>query len=200
MKPEKLYEGNVEISESNAEEWGKKLQSITKITGYLYVYGSLNPDVEALLWKKYRKNRQWYMSDRTSEFLLSKKSKKIEYRINNVVFDRKLFNKVRLGTLPAEQVFSITNIEQRRIAYERMDKTKMAALNPTVIDEGADSAGNPLRLVSLTIKGFSSPFLFLHCFCPTTNREYYLETRRRTCQAAVAYSFGLGSVTFAKEW
>jgi len=172
-----------------------ELGALQSVGGYLRVYGSLNEDTEHLLWKKYRSKRKWYLSDKSSDFLLSKNPKAAEYRINNVVFDRALFNKVRLGKLKAAEVFSITNTEQRRVAYERLDKSKMAELpNLEVLDEVAnDGYGYPMRVISFTLNGYKEPFRYLNCFCPSTGREYYLETQQQSCEAAKSASFGINA-------
>jgi hypothetical protein len=123
------------------------------------------------------------------------------YCVHGVRFDNvALWQAVCSGSLSAHEILAIRNAEQRRVAYEIMDKTKMAALKPVVVDEAADSMSGPLGIVSFNVDGFKKPFLYLRCVCPSTGREYYLETRQKTCAAAVAASFGLKKVMFEKEW
>jgi hypothetical protein len=57
-----------------------------------------------------------------------------------------------------------------------------------------------MRIVSFVIAGFDKPFLYLHCVCPSTKREYFLETKQETCELAKAKSFGMESVEFSEEW
>jgi hypothetical protein len=142
------------------------------------------------------------MDDKSSEYLLSLNHKKIVYHINNVQFNRNLFDSVRLGQLSAQQVFAIANTEQRRVAYEKMDKGKMAELpNLKVLDESKDKYGFQQRIISFTVEGFDKPFLYYHCFCPSTGREYYIETRQITCKEAKPASFRLSEdFEFTEEW
>jgi hypothetical protein len=48
MKKENIYEGNVEITESNQEEWNKKLAKVTGITGNLSVNSNVTLSCDAL--------------------------------------------------------------------------------------------------------------------------------------------------------
>jgi hypothetical protein len=142
-----------------------------------------------------------YMDDKSSEYLLSLIHKKIVYRINNIQFNRNLFDAVRKGELSAQQVFAISNMEQRRVAYEKMDKVKMAELpDLKVLDESKDKYGLNQRIISFNIDGFDKPFLFYHCICPSTGREYYLETKQNNCASAKSKSFGLDNIEFTEEW
>jgi hypothetical protein len=123
------------------------------------------------------------------------------YYIDGVRFDYELWYAISTGTLWPEGVFSIRNTEQRRIAYEHMGKAKMASLpNFKVLDESTDNYGHSMRVVSFDVQGFRQPFLYLNCHCPSTGREYYLETKQKTCAAAKAMSFGLPEIEFTKEW
>jgi hypothetical protein len=92
-------------------------------------------------------------------------------------------------------------MEQRRVAYEKMDKVKMAELpDLKVLDESLDKYGLNQRIISFNIDGFNKPFLFYHCICPSTAREYYLETKQNNCAAAKSKSFGLENIEFTEEW
>ena len=140
-----------------------------------------------------------------SDWLIERVSKKAdsEFTINNVSLPLKLFSKIRSGSLSAKEVFAIQNTEQRRVAYEKMDKKKMKELeNYKVLDEVKDDGcGNPMKIVSFEMKGYDSPFYFLNCFCASTKREYFVETRETECWAAKSASFGLSKGTeFEKEW
>jgi hypothetical protein len=125
-----------------------------------------------------------------------------KFFISNTQFPIKLFKKVRKGSLSASEVFAIENMEQRRIAYERMNKMKMKELDCKVLDEVKDDGyGHPMKIISFSLKGYDTPFYFLNCFCATTGREYYLETRKQTCIEAKMSSFGLDKeIRFDKEW
>ena len=215
-----IYEGNVEITKENQKEWEQKLKKIKHITGGLSIYPNATLQADALesvggdlyinskleakfekrLWKNNR-NNQWYLTDQCSEFLLSCKGK-IKYSISNIFFEKDLFDKIRQDKLSAEEVFAIENIEQRRVAYEKMDKTKMKALsNFKIIDQCLDKYNNPVQLLSFSVKGYDLPFKFLYCVCPSTKREYFLETQKDNCVEAKMASFGLGKeIKFNEEF
>ena len=176
------------------------LPALKSVGGYLSINAHIDDKLERRLWQHNQKNK-WLMTDACSDWLLSRKGK-ITYRINNMEFPRKMFNDIRFGSLTAEQVFALENMEQRRVAYERLDKIKMRDLtNLTVLlDEIVDSYGHPMRLVSFNVTGFAEAFRYLNCFCPSTGREYYLETRQTTCAAAKSASFGKTKLVFDAEW
>jgi len=116
------------------------------------------------------------------------------YYIHGVKFDDvKLWKSITDGSISAAQVFVIANMEQRRIAYELMDKAKMLALDGLkILDEVADDGhGYPMRIIQFKIEGVDEPFRYLNCLCPSTGREYYLETQQKDCLTAKAESFGL---------
>ena len=114
--------------------------------------------------------------------------------------DIEWINKILQDKLTAEEVFAIDNIEHRRIAYEYMDKIKMKDLNGKVIDKVADDGyGNEMKLYQFKIQDLD--LLFLNCFCPSTKREYFLQTKYKKCWKAKAQSFGLNNnVEWVKEW
>jgi len=173
---------------------------LKSVGGYLYINSELNPKLEKRLYGLYKK-KQWYLSNTASKWLLSQKFKKAKFVINNVQFDKKLFDKVRKDKLSAKQVFVLDNIEQRRVAYELMDKTKMEKLkNYKVLDEAVDENENKMRIVSFSVDGYSEPFKYYHCICPSTGREYFVETQRETCQKAKTMSFGKQVLKFNKEY
>jgi len=179
---------------SNAE-----LKTLKSVGGDLYIYSRLKSETEKCLWKNH-KNGQWYLTDNCSEFLLSREGK-ITYKIKGIVFDKFLFDKVRKDQLSAQEVFAITNIEQRRIAYERMDKLKMKDLtNYKTLDDKTDNYGNPIRVVSFSINGYDTPFKYLNCVCPSSKREYFIETKQDTAEKAAAKSFGLNELKFDEEF
>ena len=123
------------------------------------------------------------------------------YFIRGVKLDKALWKKIVSGKMSAEEVFAIENTEQRRVAYELMDKSKMKKLkNFKIVDEVKDNYGYPMKVVEFELKGFDSPFRYLNCFCSSTGREYFVETRQETAEKAKAKSFGLEEVVFTKEW
>jgi hypothetical protein len=144
-----------------------------------------------------------YMDEKTSEYLLSYGHKKTIYQINNVQFDKPLFDQVRHGELSASQVFAIRDMEQRRVAYEKMDKIKMKELEGfAVIDKVEDDGkGYPMQVVQFSLPGFKEPFRYLACHCPTEGRGYFLETRETECWKAKSASFGLpADIEWAAEY
>jgi hypothetical protein len=165
--------------------------SLESVGGYLSIYSDIELNLAKRLWKhNYR--HKWYFSDKAPEWLLQRKKGDITYRIDGVNFDKDLFDKIRNDNLSAKEVFAITNMEQRRIAYERMDKRKMDELGGETLESNAiDKYGNPMSLITFKVDGLEKPFRFLRCVCPSTSREYFLETQKRTCQAAKMASFGL---------
>jgi hypothetical protein len=114
--------------------------------------------------------------------------------IHGVKFDDAgLWQAVASGAISAAEVFAIPDMEQRRVAYEVMDKAKMAELDGLEVLDSVDDDGQgyPMRVVSFNMPGFSTPLMYLNCFCPSGGREYYLETRKKDCREAKAASFGL---------
>jgi len=124
------------------------------------------------------------------------------YSINGVSFDKKLWEKVVGDKLTAQQVFAIENTEQRRVAYELMDKLKMKKLkNYEVLDHrDSDEQGKMDEIVQFNVDGFDEPFLYYHCECPTTGRRYFIQTEEKTCSKAKAKSFGVDEVNWIAEY
>jgi hypothetical protein len=175
------------------------LPALKSVGGSLNIYSGIGEKLEKQLWKHNPKNK-WTVSDACSGWLLSRDGK-FTYQIANVGFSKSLFDAVRRDSLTAQEVFVIENIEQRRIAYERMDKIKMRDLpDLKILDDIIDAYGNPMRIVSFNLAGFKEPFKYLNCICPSSGREYYIETKQNKCEAAKAQSFGLRDVQFEKEW
>ena len=179
-----------------------KLDNLKSVGRYLSINAQLPSSLEKQLWR-YNHKKQWRMSDGCSDWLL-KREGDIRYIISGIEFPKNLFDGIRKDTLTAQEVFSITNMEQRRIAYERMDKIKMKDLpNLTVKDEIKDDGyGYPMRIISFDVKGFDKPFRFLNCYCPSTGREFFLETQTEKSWLAKNKSFGLEDKTFrfSEEW
>jgi hypothetical protein len=172
------------------------------ISGSLYMNGMTG--VTSVTFAEGFKCGSLYMSDKCSEYLLALNRAKVVFTIENVRFDKSLFDKVRKDILTAQEVFAIVNMEQRRIAYQRMDKNKMKDLpNLKVLNKVKnDGYGYPMKVISFTVEGYDKPFKFLNCFDPSTGREYFLETQSDTCWIAKNKSFGIEdkNFRFKKEW
>jgi hypothetical protein len=178
-----------------------KLEALKSVGGYLYIDAALNDKLARQLWKHNQK-RTWILTVRCSEWLLSRNGN-ITYKINNVVFDKDLFLKVKDGKLSPMEVFTLKNIEQRRVAYERLDKARIRELEGLkILEETTDQQGKRMEIIEFSVNGFSKPFRFLHCIDASTDREYYLERANDTdCWTAKNKSFGLPEKhRFTKEW
>ena len=176
--------------------------ALKSVGGYLYIYSNVTEELEKQLWKHNPKNI-WHVTDLASDWLLSREGN-IFYSINRVSFEKPLFDAIRKGTLSAAEVFAIENIEQRRVAYEKMNKFKIRELpSYQIIDEVKnDGFGYPMKLISFIAPNIKEAFKFLNCFDPSTGREYFLECfNAKTCAEAKVNSFGLGdSIKFTAEW
>ena len=146
----------------------------------------------------------WLVGEACSDYLFAELAtrKNVEYQIGYYRVPRELFDRVRSRQMTPSEVFALANMEQRRVVYSRLDKTKMAQLPSCVLDEVSDDGyGYPMRLIEIEIEGFDGPFRYLVCRSPSTGREYWLETRQTTCRAAKAVSFGMPEdFTFDVEW
>ena len=107
--------------------------------------------------------------------------------------DKKLFKGIVKGTLSAEYILTkIENTEQRRIAWELMDKAKIKKLkNLKVLDEQVDGKGKKMKIFTFTVKGFNIPFYIYEGIDASTNRYYHLETDKKDCWSAKAGFVGL---------
>ena len=124
------------------------------------------------------------------------------YKLHGVEFDKKWWTKIVKDKMSPEEIFAIDNLEHRRIAYEYMDKTKMKSLKDyKVLDEVKDDGyGNPMKVISFSVKNVTEPLKYLNCFCPSTGREYFLGTAEDKCWSAKNKSFGIEEIEFTKEW
>ena len=175
-----------------------KLDALKSVGGNLYINSEISQKLEKQLWENNSK-KKWYVTDVSSEWLLSQKGD-INYKINNVEFYKDLFDKVRKDQLTASEVFQLSNTEQRRVAYERMDKIKMKDLVSKVLDKRKDNYENPERLCEFDIEGLKTTIKFFNCICTSTGREYFIETDENTCKLAKAKSFGQEQLDFEEEW
>lgn len=128
------------------------------------------------------------------------------YSINGVAFDEDLWKKVTNKNVKMSEIFAIENVEQRRVAYEIQNKSKMLELpDCKILDKVKDDGyGNPMKIIEFTVGGFESPFKYVNWFCPSTKREYFHEisgTDITDCFEAKNNSFRLpGGITFGKEF
>ena len=157
--------------------------------------------LEKQLWKIASKNK-WYVSEKSSEWLLSQKGNFV-YQLNGIQFEKEWFDKIRKDQLSPEEIFAIDNTEHRRVAYEFMDKRKMKQLKDyKILDEKTDEKGNPMRIISFTIQNMKEPLKFYNCLCPSSKREYFLQTDKDSCDEAKAGMFGFKAeeAEFVEEW
>ena len=216
----KIYEGDIQITKENSKEWEKKLEYTEIITGSVcirenakanfpklesvsgYVYIQENKELEKQFWKILSKNK-WYVSNLSSEWLLSQKGNFI-YKLNNVEFPKEWFDKIRKDELSPEEVFAIDNQEHRRVAYAFMDKTKMKQLKDfQILDEQTDDKGNPMKPISFKVKNVSEPLKFYQCVCASEPREYFEQTDQDKCWSAKKRMFGFSDtadVKWIQEW
>ena len=126
------------------------------------------------------------------------------YFLKGVRFEKEWHDKIVNDKLSPEEIFAIDNLEHRRIAYEYMDKAKMKSLKDyKVLDEVKDDGyGNPMKVISFTVKGIDEPLKYLNCFCSSTKREYYLGTAEDKCWSAKSKSFGFNAddIEWVCEW
>ena len=110
-------------------------------------------------------------------------------------------NKILGDKLTAEEVFATDNIEHRRVAYQYMDKAKMKQLKDfKIIEEDTDEKGNPVKIISFTVQNMKDPLVFYNCICPSSKREFFIQTKKKTWKEAKTSSFGLTEATFINEW
>ncbi len=123
------------------------------------------------------------------------------YYLHGVKFEKEWWEKIVQGKLSAEEIFAIDNVEHRRIAYEMMDKTKLKALkNFKVLDEKTDDKGKPMKIISFNIQNMKEDLIFYNCIDASTDREYFLQVKEKTCEKAKSAMFGLGEVAWVNEW
>ena len=187
---------------SSADLKAPKLESVG---GDLSIYSSIPINIAKNLWNANGKKKSvWRVSNEAPEWLINRVATKenSEFLIDNIKFPFEWFEKIRNDTLSPDEVFAIDNIEHRRIAYKYMDKAKMKLLKDfTVLDKGTDEKGNLAKVVSFTVQNMEEPLLFYHCVCPSTKREYFVQTEKKTWKQAKAVSFGFDEeVEFVNEW
>jgi len=124
-----------------------------------------------------------------------------EYRLHGVKFEKKWWDKIVNDKMYPEEIFTIDNLEHRRIAYEFMDKSKMKKLKDfKILDEQIDEKGNQMKIISFNVKGVEEPLKYYQCICPSTGREYFIGTNEEICKKAKETSFKLENVEWVDEW
>jgi hypothetical protein len=114
--------------------------------------------------------------------------------------EKKLWKKIVEDKLSPQEVFAISNTEVRRIAYEYMDKTKMKQLDwYKILDEKKDKYWYDMKIIQFNIDWIWE-MKYYNCFCPSTNREYFLWTKANSCEEAKAQSFGKKEILFDYEY
>jgi len=116
------------------------------------------------------------------------------------ISDVDLYWKIVKDEMTPQDIFKIENTELRRIAYEYMDKTKMKKLKGyKVLNKAKDWYGNKMQIIEFKVEDFEKPFKYYQCICPSSWREYFLETKENTCEKAKAKSFGLEQIQWDIE-
>jgi hypothetical protein len=81
-----------------------------------------------------------------------------------------------------------------------MDKSKMLQLPwYKIIDEKIDNQWNPMKIIKFNIEKIWEILLY-NCICPSTKREYHLETHSKTCEEAKSMSFWNKNIIFDLEF
>src|SRR3990167_4005375 len=218
----KKFEGNLKIEKGDKNNY-LELEEVTgdlliysqtkldapnlkSVGGDLLIYSPISLNLSKRLWEQNQEDKKkiWKVSNLVPEWLIKKIStiNNSEFYIRDIKFSFDLFEKVRKDKLTPEEIFEIENLEQRRVAYGLMDKTKMKQLKDyKVLDEVKDDGyGNLMEVVEFSVKKFDEPLRYLRCFCATPKREYFVETRQEKCWVAKNKSFGLEEVEWVKEW
>ena len=176
-----------------------KLNAPTSVWWYLYIHSNVNKQLLNILWKNNSKNK-WYVNETNYKSFI-KRQWKIIYRLQWVELDKKWFLKIIQDKLTPEEIFAIDNIEHRRLAYQYMDKLKMKQLKwYKILDEKIDEKWNQMKIVSFNVQNMKDDLIFYNCLCPSTLREYFIQTNQKTCNKAKAMSFWLEEVEMINEW
>ena len=107
------------------------------------------------------------------------------------------------GTYTAQEALTERNAEIKRVMIERMGPDLFfAGLEGTVVHSDTDGPGNQRRLVRVPLPEATAGYIqAVHVICPSTGREYYLGVPPdvKTCQEAVASTFGMKQSQYAPE-
>jgi hypothetical protein len=94
-------------------------------------------------------------------------------------------------TISVAEILAEQNAERRRVLIDRFGVSRfMTEANAEVIDTDEDRGG-PRRLLRLPLSD-DEPLVTLHCFCPSTGRQYFLRVPPETasCHQAAAWIAG----------
>lgn len=69
-----------------------------------------------------------------------------------------------------------------------------------VLDEEIDTKWNIMKIISFNVQNMKDDLIFYNCICPSTKREYFVQTNKLKCKQAKDSSFGLDNVEFVNEW
>ena len=98
-------------------------------------------------------------------------------------------------TFSARRALDLPNAELRRAVIEHIGPDRFfAELEAQIVHADIDGCGNPRRLLRVPMPDAAAGYLqAVQVICPTTGRVYHLgvESSVRTCQEAVASTFGL---------
>jgi hypothetical protein len=214
----KIHKGNLEIKKGDTTDYSEleeitgylsinsnaDLKELKSVGGDLYINSKISINLAKNLWGANRKRKnKWYISNEVPEWLIKRVATKENsvFYINSVKLPFEWFEKIRKDILSPEEVFAIDNVEHRRTAYEFMDKSKMKQLKDfKMLDKGTDEKGKDVEVVSFTVQNMTEPLLFYHCVDASTDREYWLQTDKKTWKKAKARQFGLEEVEWLNEW
>lgn len=125
------------------------------------------------------------------ESITPKQMKRLRFRWRGVAISaRALFDP---ESLTADEVLGEWNAEVRRVMMERLGPQRLMEKGDAHIVDADKDAGGLRELVEFTVaRGGPVPRRFLHCFCPSTGREYLLGVPHDvgTCHAAAAWLAG----------
>jgi len=176
------------------------LPALTSLGGYLSIHSNVGEKLAKYLLQTYAKNRSWVLGEGADEILLTSTIQDIEYKISDVAMDKATFDAIRHGTMTASDVFAIENTEIRRVAYERLDKSKMSELKPRVLQEGVESNGKPIKLVEIILPSHDKSFRYLVVIDPSTDREYWLDASSATRATLNGIKLELWGLPDNLEW
>jgi hypothetical protein len=93
--------------------------------------------------------------------------------------------------LTAKEVLEESNAELRRVMIERMGYLRFTQeAGAKVLDQDQD-AGGVRQLLSISLPT-DEPLVGISCFCPSTQRQYFLRVppKMKTCHQAAAWMAG----------
>ena len=111
--------------------------------------------------------------------------------------------RVVLGTYSVEDALREQNSEVKRIMIELMGYDRFfGEAGGTIVHRDIDGYDHPRELISVPmVEAAAGHIMAVHVICPTTGRHYFLGVPAsvKTCQEAVASTFGKGPTEYAPE-